>query len=307
MLLVSKYVKMGHSQGHSGKIKYKKAFIIGIALNVIFVGVEVFYGLVANSSALLADAGHNASDVLSLVFAWTAAWLATLRPRGKYTYGLRKTTILVSILNALILFGAVAVIAWDAIGKLKNPEPVGGTQVMLVAGIGVVINTFTALLFMKGQKEDLNIKGAFLHMTADAGVSAGVVIAGLFIKLTGLQWIDPVMSFIIIGVILWGTWKLFTDSINLALDAVPKNIDVGKVYDYLLSKKGVKDVHDLHIWAMSTTHVALTAHLVMPEGNNDEFIACLQDELEKKFGINHTTIQIENVNIKDDCNGANKT
>jgi cobalt-zinc-cadmium efflux system protein len=293
---------MAHSHGDSTRIQYKKAFIIGIILNILFVGVEIFYGLIANSSALLADAGHNASDVLSLVFAWTAAWLATLRPKGKYTYGLRKTTILVSILNALLLFGAVAVIAWDAIGKFRNPEPVAGNQVMIVAGIGVIINTITALLFMKGQKNDLNIKGAFLHMAADAGVSAGVVIAGLLINITGLLWIDPIMSFIIIGVILWGTWRLFTDSIDLALDAVPKNIKVDQVRAYLLSKKGVKDVHDLHIWAMSTTQVALTAHLVMPGGNEDKFIACLQDELTEKFGINHTTIQIENVSIEDDCN-----
>ncbi|MCF8304106.1 MAG: cation diffusion facilitator family transporter [Bacteroidales bacterium] len=282
-------------------MKHKNAFIIGIALNVIFVGVEIFYGLLANSSALLADAGHNASDVLSLVFAWAAAWLATLKPKGKYTYGLRKTTILVSILNALLLFGAVILIAQDAIGKFKNPEPVAGTQVMIVAGIGIVINTITALLFMRGQKEDLNIKGAFLHMAADAGVSAGVVMAGLLISLTGLQWIDPVMSFIIIGVILWGTWRLFTDSIDLALDAVPKDIDIEKVRTFLLSKKEVEDIHDLHIWAMSTTKVALTAHLIMPDGCDDNFIGDIQHKLEQKFGINHTTLQIENKSIEEDC------
>jgi cobalt-zinc-cadmium efflux system protein len=293
---------MAHSHEHNINRGHSKAFAIGIGLNIAFVAVEIFYGLLANSSALLADAGHNASDVLSLVFAWTAVWLATMKPKGKYTYGLRKTTILVSILNALLLFGAVIAIGWDAIGKLKNPEPVAGTQVMIVAGIGVVINTITALLFMKGQKNDLNIKGAFLHMAADAGVSLGVVIAGLLINLTGIQWIDPIMSFIIILVILWGTWRLFTDSIDLALDAVPKHINIKKVREYILSKDGVTDIHDLHVWAMSTTQVALTAHLIMPEGYNDNFISGLQDDLEYEFKINHATFQIENKAIKEDCN-----
>ncbi|MFO7788996.1 MAG: cation diffusion facilitator family transporter [Bacteroidales bacterium] len=302
---------MAHSNGQQKgpDRKYGKAFALGIGLNVIFIAVEVIYGLIANSSALLADAGHNASDVLGLVFAWTAMWLATIKPSGKYTYGLRKTTILVSILNSLLLFGAVAVIAWDAIGKFKNPEPVAGSQIMIVAAIGVVINTLTALLFMKGQKDDLNIKGAFLHMTADAGVSLGVVVAGLLINLTGKQWIDPVTSFLIIAVIIWGAWRLFTDSVNLALDAVPKHINLEKVRDFLLSQKGVENVHDLHVWAMSTTKVALTAHLIMPDGIDDNFIARLQNELDQKFGINHTTFQVENEKIEKDgdypeCNTA---
>ena len=296
---------MGQTKEHTHEVstglKHRKAFIIGIGLNVAFVVIEVVYGLTANSSALLADAGHNASDVLSLVFAWTAAWLATLRPKGKYTYGLRKTTILVSILNALMLFGAVVVIGWDAVHKLIEPEPVAGNQVMLVAGIGVVVNTLTALLFMRGQKKDLNIRGAFLHMAADAGVSLGVVVAGLLIQLTGKLWIDPLMSFVIIGVILWGTWQLFTDSIDLALDAVPKNINVKEVRKFLLTRKGVRDIHDLHIWAMSTTQIALTAHLIMPQGYDDTFIPKLQEELKQKFDIGHTTFQIENKKIERDC------
>lgn len=296
---------MAHSHEHTTQKSYGKAFAIGIGLNIAFVAVEIFYGMLANSSALLADAGHNASDVLSLVFAWAAIWLASIKPKGKYTYGLRKTTILVSILNALLLFGAVIAIGWDAIGKFKNPEPVAGTQVMIVAGIGVVINTITALLFMKGQKDDLNIKGAFLHMAADAGVSVGVVVAGLLIMLTGIQWIDPVMSFIIILVILWGTWRLFTDSIDLALDAVPKQIKLDKVRNFLLSQNGVDDIHDLHVWAMSTTQVALTAHLIMPNGFNDKFISKLQEALKNEFGIGHTTFQIEIERIekeyKTDC------
>ncbi len=292
---------MAQSQKHTHSSGHGKAFAIGIGLNIIFVAVEIFYGLIANSSALLADAGHNASDVLSLVFAWTAAWLATIKPKGKFTYGLRKTTILVSILNALLLFGAVIAIAWDAVGKFKNPEPVAGTQVMIVAGIGVVINTLTALLFMKGQKDDLNIKGAFLHMAADAGVSVGVVIAGLLINITGLQWIDPVMSFLIIAVIIWGTWRLFTDSIDLALDAVPKHIKLAKVREFLLSNEGVEDIHDLHIWAMSTTQTSLTAHLIMPGGHDDKFIHKLQEKLKHEFGIGHTTFQIENRKIEESC------
>lgn len=291
-----------HHHHHESGNRHGKAFAIGIALNITFVAVEVVYGLLANSSALLADAGHNASDVLSLVFAWTAAWMATIKPTGKYTYGLRKTTILVSILNALLLFGAVGFIAWDAIEKLKNPEPVAGAQVMIVAGIGVVINTITALLFMKGQKDDLNIKGAFLHMAADAGVSLGVVIAGLLISFTGLQWIDPLTSFLIIIVILWGTWGLFTDSLKLALDAVPEHIKVEDVRYFLENQQGVTNVHDLHIWAMSTTKVALTAHLIMPGGNNDAFLADLQEKLEHQFGIGHTTFQIEKQQVEANCN-----
>ena len=296
---------MAHShvdiQGYAGSRSYARAFAIGIGLNLIFVGVEIVFGLRANSTALLADAGHNASDVLSLVFAWTAAWLATIKPKGKYTYGLRKTTVLVSILNAMLLFGAVLVIGWDAIGKFRNPVPVAGTQVMIVAGIGLVINVATALLFMKGQKEDLNIKGAFLHMTADAVVSLGVVISGLLIRLTGLPWIDPVTSFLIIAVILWGTWRLFIESLDLALDAAPKHIKIDEVRDFLLTREGVTDIHDLHIWAMSTTRLALTAHLVMPGGSDDSFIARLQQELEQEFGIGHTTFQIETSAIDKNC------
>ncbi len=291
---------MAHNHGHSGQIKHGKSFAIGIGLNVFFVAVEVIYGLTANSTALLADAGHNASDVLSLVFAWTAAWFATWRPSGKYTYGLRRTTILVSILNALLLFGAVGFITWDAIKKIQNPEPVAGNTVMIVAGIGIVVNTITALLFMKGHKEDLNIKGAFLHMAADASVSLGVLIGGLLIKLTGFYWIDPVLSFVIVLVIIWGTWKLFIDSIDLALDAVPKDINLEEVRKFLTGMKGVAEVHDLHIWAMSTTQTALTAHLVMPSGNEDRFLFELREKLDKKFGINHTTIQVEKT-FDDDC------
>lgn len=294
---------MENSQKHNHRpilqISNGKAFALGIGLNVSFVIVEIIYGFMANSSALLADAGHNASDVLGLVFAWTATWMATIKPTGKYTYGLRKTTILVSILNALLLFGAVAIISWNAIEKLKEPEPVFGTQIIIVAAIGVIINAFTALLFFKGQKNDLNIKGAFLHMAADAGVSLGVVVAGILINTTGELWIDPATSFIIVLVIAWGTWKLFTASIDLALDAVPKHIDFQEIKKFLHDQNGVKSIHDLHIWALSTSQVALSVHLFMPNGTNDNFLAELQEEIEHKFGIKHITIQIENEII--DC------
>jgi len=299
-IVLANKILMAHS--HQGSYGYRKAFIAGIALNLTFVAVELIYGFAANSSALLADAGHNASDVLSLVFAWAAAWLATVRPKGIYTYGLRKTTILVSILNALMLFVAVTAIGWNAAGKIADPSPVGGDQIMIVAAIGIIINGLTAMLFFRGQSRDLNIKGAFLHMAADAGVSAGVVIAGMLIKITGKYWIDPVTSFIIIAIILWGTWRLFADAIDLALDAVPRHINLPEVREFLLSRKNVADIHDLHVWAMSTNQVALTAHLVMPLGHDDKFLFILQEEIKDKFGIGHTTFQVETESIDECCN-----
>ncbi|NLB26450.1 MAG: cation transporter [Bacteroidales bacterium] len=291
---------MAHDHSHIYN-SHRKAFAIGIVLNILFVGVEVAFGIISNSSALLADAGHNASDILGLALAWTASRLAMMRPRGKYTYGLRKTTILTAILNAFLLFAAVAAIAWDAFEKLQDPSPVAGGQVMIVAGIGVVVNSFTALLFLKGQKHDLNIRGAFLHMIADAAVSLGVVMAGLFINITGRFWIDPLMSFIIIAVVLYSAWGLFIDSVNLALDAVPKNIDIEEVREFIKLQPGVESLHDLHIWAISTTQSALTVHLVMPEGSSDNFISMMQEELKKRFNIGHTTFQIERGNLRKGC------
>ncbi len=291
----------GHNHTHSHGNSYNKAFAIGIGLNITFVAVEVFYGLSANSSALLADAGHNASDVLSLVFAWFAIWLATKKPKGKYTYGFKKTTILISVINALLLFAAVVAIAWDAIGKFRNPQPVAGTQVMIVAGIGVVINTITALMFVGGQKNDLNIKGAFLHMAADAAVSLGVVVSGLLIIKTGLQWIDPLMSFVIIIVILWGTLRLFMESIRLSLDAVPRDIDIEEVTSAIKNTIGVENLHDLHLWAMSTTENAMSAHIIAPYANHDELLKELQNILSNKFNIKHVTIQIEKNNNNLNC------
>ncbi len=293
-----------HSHGIVGQQSYGKAFAIGIGLNLAFVAIEIIYGLIANSSALLADAGHNTSDILSLLFSWTAAWMATKKPRGKYTYGLRKTTILVSILNALLLFVAMSLIAMNAIAKFKNPEPVAGTQVMIVAGIGVVINTATALLFIRGRRGDLNIRGAFLHMAADASVSLGVVVAGLLINLTGVQWIDPVTSFVIIAVILWGTFRLFIDSVDLALDAVPRQIDIEEVRSFLNSVDGVEDIHDLHVWAMSTTRIALSVHIVTSRQTDISFLESIRSQLKEQFSIDHSTIQVEFGNDINDC-GSN--
>lgn len=285
---------MTHAHGHSHHSRnWGPAFSAGIALNVAFVVVEVVYGLAADSSALLADAGHNASDVLSLVFAWAAIWIAARTPSGRYTYGLRRTTILASILNALLIVVAAGFICFDAIRKLQQPAEVAGMVIVLVAGIGVVINTATALLFIRGQKDDLNIKGAFLHMSADAGVSLGVVIAGLVIRYSGANWIDPVISLVIVAVILYGTWGLLRDSINLALDAVPRGIDIGKVRQYLEALEAVDSVHDLHVWGMSTTETALTAHLVVPGDVGSQFIDTIADELRRRFDIGHTTIQLE--------------
>ncbi|MFV0521706.1 MAG: cation diffusion facilitator family transporter [Mangrovibacterium sp.] len=290
---------MSHEHHHHTPDHMGKAFAIGIGLNVLFVLVEIVFGLMANSSALLADATHNFSDVLSLVFAWLASFLASRKPQGRYTYGWRKSTILVSILNTVLLFAAVVIIAREAMEKFIHPQPIGGTQVMIVAGIGVLINGFTAMLFMKGQQHDLNIKGAFLHMAADAAVSLGVVLSGLLINATGKLWIDPLTSILIVLVVLISSWRLFIDSINLALDAVPRNINIKEVYCYLKSLDGVNSVHDLHVWGMSTTQVALTAHLYMPGGHTSDFISNLQHELSHRFNIRHCTIQIEDKEM--DC------
>jgi len=287
--------------GHHHSSNYGKLFAIGIGLNITYVAVEAFYGFIINSSALLADAGHNASDVLSLIFAWLAMWLAAKSPKGRFTYGYKKATVLTSLLNAVLLFAAVFIIAWEAIEKFKNPVPVPGQQVMVVAGIGVLINTLTALMFMRGRKGDLNIKGAFLHMAADAAVSLGVVVSGFFIVRTGWQWIDPMMSFLIIGVIVWSTWKLFTESVKLSLDAAPVNVQVNEVETFLLQYPGIDGLHDLHIWALSTTENALTVHLVTVESGSDHLIDTLQGALADRFGIRHVTLQLEDRKMALNC------
>ncbi len=284
---------MAHDHAHA-PANYNRAFAIGVGLNLAYIVVEVIAGLRIDSISLLADAGHNTSDVLSLLLAWGASYLATLPSSQRRTYGLRKTSVLASLANALLLLIAIGAIAWESIRRFSHPQPVPGGTVMSVASIGVLINTATALLFLKGRQGDINIRGAYLHMAADAGVSVGVVLAGLAISLTGLLWIDPVVSLLIVVVIALGTWGLLRDSANLALDAVPEGIDPRAVRAYFETLPGVAEVHDLHIWAMSTTETALTAHLVKPEiGEGDNYLAQIADELHERFEIGHCTIQLE--------------
>ena len=285
---------MSHTHSHKNQFVNNRAFVIGITLNVIYIIIEIFYGIVSQSMALVADAGHNLSDVLGLMLAWGATHLAKTLPSQKRTYGLRKSTVLAALLNALILLIAVGAILIESIRKFFNPEPISGTTMMIVAGIGVVINAATALLFIKGKEHDLNIKGAFLHMAADAGISLGVVGAGFLINLTGFYLLDPIIGLVIVAVITIGTWGLLRDSFELSMDAVPRNINLEEVRKYLIGVEGVSEVHDLHIWGMSTTETALTAHLVIPtDQKDDKFLGKICSQLHDKFGIEHSTIQIE--------------
>jgi len=283
----------GHGHSHAPK-SFGKAFAIGTALNLGFVIIEAGYGIAAGSMALLADAGHNLSDVLGLLIAWGAATLGRRTPKGRYTYGFRSSSILAAFLNALLLLVAIVVIAVEAIRRFSEPAPVAGGTVMIVAAVGIVINTATALLFMSGRKGDLNIKGAFLHMAADAAVSAGVVVAGFFIVKTGLSWIDPVTSLVIVAVIAIGTWGLLRDSVNMSLQAAPPGINPVEIGSFLRAQEGVQEIHDLHVWPMSTTETALTVHLLVPGGYpGDAYTARVAAALKEKFGIDHATIQIE--------------
>ena len=283
----------GHGHSHAPK-SFGRAFAIGTALNMGFVIVEAAYGIIAGSMALLADAGHNLSDVLGLLIAWGAATAGRRSPKGRYTYGFRSSSILAAFLNALLLLVAIGVIAVEAIRRFSEPEPVAGGTVMIVAAIGIVINGATALLFMSGRKGDLNIKGAFLHMAADAAVSAGVVVAGFIILKTGLTWIDPVTSLVIVAVIAIGTWGLLRDSVNMSLQAAPPGLDPDEIGSFLRGQDGVQEIHDLHVWPMGTTETALTVHLLVPGGYpGDAYTARVAAGLKDKFGIDHATIQIE--------------
>lgn len=286
------------SHGHAGHghapASFGRAFAIGTALNAGFVAVEAGYGIASGSMALLADAGHNLSDVLGLLIAWGAATLGRRGPTGRYTYGFRSSSILAALLNAVLLLVAVALIAIEAVRRFSQPEPVAGGTVVVVAAIGIVVNTATALLFMSGRKGDLNIRGAFLHMAADAAVSAGVVVAGFVILRTGLSWIDPVTSLVIAAVIAVGTWGLLRDSGNMGLQAVPPGLDPEAIAGFLRGRRGVQDIHDLHVWPMSTTETALTVHLLVPGGYpGDAYTAEVATALKERFGIDHATIQIE--------------
>ncbi|RFC37353.1 MAG: cobalt-zinc-cadmium efflux system protein [Candidatus Nitrotoga sp. LAW] len=283
-----------HHHSHSHAVKYDRAFAIGIALNVMFVVVETIYGWQADSLALLSDAGHNLSDVLGLLVAYGGLYLARLRPNQKHTYGLGRATILAALFNAMILLIAIGGIVWEAVGRFSHPVPIQGGIVMVVAAIGVVINGITAWLFMSGNKTDLNLRGAFLHMAADALVSLGVVIAGAMFIWTGWVWLDPAISMVIAVVILWSTWDLLRQSLHLSLDGVPVSIQLDKVKNYLAAQHNVIEVHDLHVWAMSTSEIALTAHLVVRDGHpGNEFLCRVAEELHDNFSIGHVTIQIE--------------
>jgi len=293
----------GHAHGHShAPASYGRAFAIGIGLNSVFVVVEASYGLLSGSMALVADAGHNLSDVLSLLIAWGASIMAARPANARFTYGYKASSILAALANAGLLLVALGAILFETIHRLVDPAPVQGMTMIVVAGIGIVINTATALLFAGGRKTDINIRGAFLHMAADALVSLGVVIAGLLILWSGYLWIDPVTSLLIVLVIGWGTWGLLKDSLKMGLLAVPDAIDETEVRGFLSGLDGVSTVHDLHIWPMSTTETALTAHLVMPGGHpGDGFLHEVAHELDHRFQIGHATVQVETGAHADHC------
>jgi len=289
----------GHSHScghhhHGDPNNHGRAFVIAIALNTAFVVTEFAFGFIANSTALIADAGHNLSDVLGLILAWSAAILSRKAPSERYTYGLRSTSILASLANAMILLVTCGAIAWEAVQRFSQPPAVAGLTVTLVAALGIIVNGLSAWLFMKGSKGDLNIRGAYLHMATDAAVSLGVVVTGIAMIYTGWYWLDPVISLVIIAVIVIGTWGLLRESVQLALSAVPANIEVTAIDAYLRQCPGVSDIHDLHIWGMSTTESALTVHLVMPDGYpGDAFMDDIMNTLKVRFSVQHSTLQIE--------------
>jgi cobalt-zinc-cadmium efflux system protein len=292
---------MSHDHDHA-VANYNRAFAIGIALNLVFVLIEAGCGVLARSLALIADAGHNLSDVASLLLAWGASVLAVKKSTEKRTYGFRKVTIMASFTGAILLLVALGGISWEAVKRVMQPQPVAGTTIIVVAAVGVVINTITALLFASGQKHDLNIRSAFLHMAADAGISLGVVVAGVVIMLKGWLWVDPLISLAIVVIILAGTWSLLRDSINLVIDAVPQGIDMAGIRDYLTGLENVSRIHDLHVWALSTTETALTVHLVVTdESLSNELLHRVQRHLHDRFGIEHSTIQVETEDEQYSC------
>jgi len=286
----------GHGHGHGPDIggNLERAFAIGITLNLIFVAAEAGFGFYADSVALLADAGHNLSDVLGLAAAWAAVRLAKAAPSKRFTYGLKGSTILAALTNALLLLVALGAIVLEAVQRLAEPAPVEGLTVAAIAGLGIIVNGGTAWLFARGRKGDINVRAAFAHMAADAIVSAGVVVSGLVIWRFGLMWIDPAVSLIIAVLIFWQTWGMLRESVEMSLAAVPRGIDYDQVWIELRTLPGVSRVHDMHIWPMSTTETVLTAHLVVPDGHpGDGLLATARDMLKDKFGIGHATLQIE--------------
>jgi cobalt-zinc-cadmium efflux system protein len=293
----------GHDHGpERSAADYNAAFATGIGLNLVFVAIEAFYGWKIDSLALLADAGHNLSDVIGLVLAWGGALAGKLRPDARHTYGWKRASILAAFANALLLLVAMGSLAWEALHRLQSPQPVQGVTIMVVAGIGIVVNTATALLFMGGSRSDLNIRGAFVHMAADALVSAGVVVAGALALWFGWSWLDPVASLVIAAVIVVGTWRLFRQSLHLLFDGVPDSVDLHAVQALLEALPGVAQVHDLHVWAMGTAEIAMTAHLVMPEGQADDaFLQHATAQLHERFEIGHVTLQVVRVPFTRGC------
>ena len=289
----------GHTHDHSGAhvhapASFGKAFAIGITLNTALVVAQAVYGYISNSTALLADASHNLSDVLGLVLAWGASVASKRAPAGRFTYGFRASTILAALANAVFLLVATGAIGWEAILRLREPEPIAGVTVMVVAGIGVLINGATAMLFASGRRDDINIEGAFLHMAADAAVSLGVVISAALIIWTGWLWLDPVTSLVICAVILWSTTGLLRNSVDMSMAAAPKGTDLDAIRSFLMQRPGVLAIHDLHVWPISTTETALTCHLVMPAGGaGDDFLMETAQMLKTSFRIGHATLQVE--------------
>lgn len=291
---------MQHNHSHNNVINLSNAFKIGITINIIFVAIEALSGYLSNSMALIADAGHNLSDVLALVFSWMAVILSQRKPTLKFTYGFRRSTILIALLNTILLLTALAFIVYETIERLSSTAEINANSVMIVASVGIVVNAFTAWLFLKEKNHDLNVRSAFIHFLADALVSMGVVVAGVIMAFTGIHWIDSMVSFIIVAVILYSSYHLLIDSINLSLDPVPENINIKEVSEFLNKLPEVSGVHDLHIWALSTTDAALTVHLSTYELTDIGFITSIQNQLSERFRIEHATIQIE-YGSKEDC------
>ncbi|KXV05571.1 cation transporter [Caballeronia megalochromosomata] len=284
----------GHHHHQAPQEGQGRTFAIAVGLNVVIVIVQAVYGFLAHSTALLADAGHNLSDVLGLLLAWGAVWLGKRQPNARYTFGLGSSSILASLANAALLLFACGAIVLESIQRLLNPAPVAGLDVFIVATLGMIVNGFSAWLFMRGSKEDLNVRGAFLHMAADAAISAAVAVSGLIILFTGASWLDPLMSLIVVSVIVYGTWGLGRDAMRLAMAAVPPSVDLRRIEQYLTQLPGVRDVHDLHVWALSTTENALTVHLVMPQGHpGDAFVQGVVTTLRSDYSMHHATVQVE--------------
>ncbi|MCB9206471.1 MAG: cation transporter [Ignavibacteriales bacterium] len=295
---------MSHDHNHHHHIdgNYNNKFKIGVALNLAFVLIEFIFGILNDSLALIADAGHNLSDVIGLLIAWGASYLVLKKPTKNFTYGFKKSSILAAQINALILLVAIGIIIWEAVDRIKSPPEVNGEILMIVAGIGVIINGITTYLFLSGKDTDLNIKGAYLHMLADTLISLGVVLSGFIIYMTNISLIDPIISIVIAIIILWGTWGLLTEATKLSLDAVPQSIDLEKIRKYIQSISQINEIHDLHVWALSTTENALTIHIIVEKKENeDSLIKKINHHLKSEFNITHTTIQIEEIKCESGC------